>query len=203
VVNACVKGRFIHSTFENQGQLTVKLINKFDANTPPVLGFYDTVARQKDGRVDQGFSVIVPPNDVSHRAFRSSTTVDADDSDDFPWVFVEAIGMKASGVAGVANPMIEIEVTQNIELLPVEDDYIGTAAADTTHDSPSLREVVSTAYQKVGKEILQIGSSDERGTVSMLTKAASAAIPWLATAAVGAMRSGRSLARMPTAAAGR
>jgi len=147
-VNAAyVKAAYIHNTLENQGRIATKLYmaNTTADGTPSTVdgmpsNYGASSIQQTFSPLRDGVTMVVPPTDLGRRVFRTVSSDDAQDNFHFPGVALFVAGGAAS------TDILELEVVQDLELIPDAGNYISRAASEAPPDNPLQRERVSRQY---------------------------------------------------------
>jgi hypothetical protein len=151
-VSACIEAEYIHSTYENQGRIAVKLQNTYGTTDT----FDGSAGIYHLNRVDSRMACLVPPNDIGHREFNLIPATGGDVIDNFPYVIIHLLGCKTSTV------LMEVTITQNIEFLVKPDDFVGQSVANTAEYNPTVMAAASHAFRVLGKDVIGFGENIHR-----------------------------------------
>jgi len=154
VVGAYIRAYYIHSSLENQGRISIKSDSASTATWPSTdnpNSFASVAPVDKHGPITEGCYVMATPADSSaYDFFRPPHNVDSNTrSWGCHYIFIE--GAKPS------TTVMQVEVTQFVEMKPDSKNFIARMATQAAPDSPKLRGRLNTAYTKIASQRRESG----------------------------------------------
>lgn len=148
VTQVHVKFLYVGSSLNNEGRLMIKLEDTDSAAGSETNNFYDRAPVEKEFPIKMGASVVPgPKNEIA----AASLNLIADKNDGWPVCNVYSVGQMAG------NAVIEVIITQKLELIPKSSDFasrIAEPAEPMNNDLVQHGREVTAHLQRSGQTVL-------------------------------------------------